>query len=509
MPIASILHPKGHAPTRPPRDDAALFTDLNLDSIVATLTQGKEEYDIAALYHEPLLRIADIEWRQEVARDVEDADVRRAIDAFAASMRDVRKTLGRANKMHYKLQAQRWAVEAARAYCAAIERLARDLTRSPVRSRGLTAFRDALSSYATSQDFAQLRDAADRIIQDLTKIRYSVLIHGLHVLVQRSQDEPDYSAHVEATFARFAQGAAREHTFTFPDHAEMNHVEAKILDGVAQLFPSEFAALAAYVDAHGDFQDELATRFDREVQFYVAYLDHAARLKERGLAFCYPTVTESKEVFDEDGFDLALAHKLASEDRPVVPNTFRLTGPERVIVVTGPNQGGKTTFARTFGQLQHLARLGLPVPGTRAQLHLCDEVLTHFERSERVENLRGKLQDDILRVHDILERATPQSVILLNEIFTSTTLQDAVTLSKRVAKRVIELDALCVWVTFLDELSTLGPSTVSMMSTVDPNDPATRTFKIVRAPANGLAYARSLARKYGLTREQIQERIRA
>jgi len=500
QPISGIDIDKAEAPD--------FLEDLNLDQVIDGITSTKEEYNLKPFFYLPLQDVDSIHYRQEVYHDLEDSRLIESIRIFAKKMVITRRYLALMSKLYNKYHKEGWFLESALVYCDAVTSLADDLAVSEVTSRGLIAFRSALNEYISSPGFISFLEETNRLKNRLSNIDYCVTIKGNSVRITKYHEQPDYSLDVAQSFEKFRQGEVKDYLSRLNANAVMTHVEEGMLDCVAKIHSDIFNQLDEYCLEHASFLDGIITIFDREVQFYVAYLEYISDIRASGLKFCYPQISDRrKEIYGLDGFDLALAHKKGFEGLPVITNDFTLNGPERVIIVSGPNQGGKTTFARMFGQIHYLASLGCPVPCRKGRFYLFDRILTHFEREEDIRNLRGKLLDDLVRIHNILNKATSRSIIILNEIFTSTAFSDAIFLSTRIMKRIMQMDLICIWVTFIVELGPMSEKNVSMVSTIDPDNPAVCTFKIIRKTADGLAYALSIAEKYHLTYNRIKERI--
>jgi len=491
----------------------ACFKDLNLDQIFAPILKAKKEFELEGFFYTALHDPEIIAYRQDVMRELENDELRALFTGFSKTIYDlgrymdtIRPALTAKDSWDNNYLARGRMLDYADRYCLTVSALSEGLTKLSLHSAGLGGFAEYLSAYCASEGYTELHAHVRRLRDELSTVRYCMLIKNGTIRVRQYEEQADHSQQILAAFEKFRQGEVKYYRQNLPEEPYAAHVEAAVLSMIATLYQDIFADLNGFCSKYFHFDDETVLRFSREIQFYLSWLDYVRLLRGVGLPFNYPKLCDTAErLYAFNGFDLALA-ALAREK--TVTNDFALNAPERIIVVTGPNQGGKTTFARAFGQMHYLASLGLCVPGSGSALYLFDNILTHFGREEDLSTLNGKLQDDLMRLHQLLAKATSQSVIIVNEIFSSTTLSDALFLGGQMMDALSSLCAPTVIVTFLDELATYGPETVSMMSTVKEDDPAERTYKIIRKPPNGLAYALYIARKHGLTYEQLSRRLK-
>lgn len=504
---SSILFPQGDASTGV---EAApdCFADLHLDEIISAITAGHPDDRLDRFFYAPLHDVSTIKHRHQIFQDLESDQIRQSFVKFVDSMRTMRSRRHDATQLSHVLQRRGWFLHVVQTYCDAVAKLGEDLARVGPASRGLRDFAAYVAEYVENDAFRSLVCDTEAAQADLHEVRYTVHIEGLRVCVEKYGGQIDYSEGAVATFDRFAAEVGEDYHVARTDRAGMDHVEEQILNCVAQLYPGAFARLDEFCRRHKRFADPAIVQFDHEIRFYLSYCAFVRRFSTAGLKFSYPEViAEPGALSADETFDLALAIKSADEAQPLVGNSFSLSGPERILVITGPNQGGKTTFARTIGQCAYLASLGCLIPATRARFTLPDQIYTHFERQEALSTLHGKLEDELVRIHDILSRASATSVIIMNESLSSTTVRDALLIGTEILERIIRLRCVAVCVTFLDELASVHQACVSMVGEVAPDDPTQRTFTFTRRPADGLAYAAALADKHGLNQDALRQRI--
>ena len=519
----SVLYPD-EASYNVPRNKEipAYFIDLNLDQIFKSILMSKQEYDLGEYFYTPVSDRKVLEYRKAVSRDLEDVEIKEFFADFSAKL----FLIGEYIKISGEELSERMyhgktlddgvfikrgkLMQYAGMYCDSIkdfnEKAKQLVEEGRIKSEGLKGFVNYLKGYESDPKFGGFSRDIDELRDKFKGLHYCMYIRQDNIRVSRYEQEEDISGKVLELFKRFKTVSNKTYLQQFSEAPLSTDNENQVLKGLSKIFKSEFDELKKFCDKYSGFVDETIVRFSREIMVYLTWFNMMYDMKLFGLNFCYPElVDDPSKMFVTDGFDLALARE---KRKSLITNSFEFKSPERIFVISGPNNGGKTTFARQYGQLNYLGQLGLPVPGSAAATMNFDEIYTHFGIEEKNASSDGKLQDDLVRLKEIIGKATKRSIIIINEIFSSTTLTDALTMGGYMMDSFAELGAPCLVVTFLDELASHGPETVSLMSNVYPDHPEKRTYKIIRKPADGLAFAIQIAGVHELKYEQIMSRLK-
>jgi DNA mismatch repair ATPase MutS len=278
----------------------------------------------------------------------------------------------------------------------------------------------------------------------------------------------------------------------------MESLELAVLDRLEGMFPEEFELLSEFCGRHPSVGSPFADGFAADLRFYMDYRTYMERMRQRGYAFAYPEFHKEETVRICAGYDLSLAREA---DARVTPNDFFRDAGESIIV-TGPNQGGKTAYVRMVGQVAYFACLGLPAPCERLELYFIEEIRTHFAREEDLSNNYGRLKEELQRAKNILDALPAGSLVLLNDLFASTTTFDALEIGGKLLVRLMKRGCLCLFATNFHELA----ATPGMARLHAAPDDSTKAYRVTREPPGRLTASR-LIPAYRLTYDDIRSRL--
>ena len=261
--------------------------------------------------------------------------------------------------------------------------------------------------------------------------------------------------------------------------------------------------------------------------FYLGAVRYVTGMRRHGLPVCMPDIVSLEERLCQvdEAYNVHLVSLLSGGDperdlnAAVVLNNIEF-GPEgRVLILTGPNRGGKTAYMQGVGLIQVLSQAGLYVPGSRARISPVDNIYTHFPTEEKPGTDTGRFGAEAKRLGEIFQQVTRYSLVLLNESLSSTSTgeslyiaRDLVCIIRRYGGRAIYSTHLHELAENVDELNRSTPGESKIISIVSspvkdnhpPGADIHRTFKIEAREPMGRSYAREIATKYGISYDQLE-----
>jgi hypothetical protein len=268
---------------------------------------------------------------------------------------------------------------------------------------------------------------------------------GVHYVLRKPGPHLSWWRRVQAWGAGTLRKEPLSYTYEIPERDEAG---ARALDELRG------QGLIRVASALGQSTEHLTSFFEmlrRELAFYVSCLNLRDRLFARGAAFCLPEPrpVESTELTVNHLVDVAL--RLKTEE-PVVGNDVSADA-KSLILITGANRGGKSTFLRSVGQAQLMMQCGLFVCADAFRAGVAPGIFTHYKKEEDASMKSGKLDEELTRMSAIVDRVKSRALVLCNESFGSTNEREGSEIARQIVTALLEQDIKVLYVTHMYELA--------------------------------------------------------
>lgn len=494
--VLDLEQPKATDVSRP-----GFLWDLNLNQIIDALQLQSPGYDILKMYYRFPVEEACTNYRREVYRDIKQSEIYECLSAFSRQMRGAADAAGSRDTVKSNLQRSAWHVSAAHGYCTAVSSLQAALSESDCRSEGLRKLSEYLSSYTEQESFQRCREEAASIQELLEDFHLILEIEDNKVVITAGKRSGAYAR-------RLGYGEGTKELTSFSGVPGMSPLEEAVFEAYRKKNPEIFDRVESFAEHYPFYADGTILQLEQEIQYYLAFYRFEMKMKEQGFSFCTPEKASDRDMEAQGLYDLALACVNCAKEKPVVSNDFVYRQGERFFVVGGPNQGGKTTFARSMGQLVYFAGMGLDVPAERARIPYFAALLTHFSAEESLGSGKGKLKEELTRLAPMMKEEAEGAFVIINELFTTAAHYDGCVMGKKVLTHFMERGCMGVYVTHLRELGDSAEGVAPLTAMLDGSRERKRTYKISREHMEGVGYAEDIVNKYGLTYQELHRRLR-
>ncbi len=485
--------------TQPP-----FFNDLNLDKVIDYIILQRKEFDLKNYFYTKI-DLKTTKYRNEIFNDLIKNNLWEKFSSFSYFLKRFEDKQIKEEKNIFEFVKKKNLFSYIKEYYQILEAFYIDFNMVEVSSVGLKYLKKYLKEIIFSKHKEDMFKRINEIEKMMQNINYHIMYDKGAIKVAKFDEKPNISKEILTLLDKV--DTKSDVTYKYEKEVISEDLLNQIYKALAKFYPREFKIIDKFYNEYKNYTIDIISTLKIEIQFYVSYIIFMQKIKTLGLDFNIPTFNEEK-IYVNGGYDLALAINHYLENKVVINNDFYFENKERLLIISGPNQGGKTTFARFFGQTFYLASLGLLVSGAQSNLFIINDIFTMFEVTEKADNLNGKLQMELLSLNSLMGKITTNSLVILNEVFSSTSLYDGNYLGKKIIDQLNKKNVYGVFVTFLDDLANYNETTVNMESSVLEENPEIRTLKIVRKNNRGLTYADSISKRNEVTYLDIIRRVK-
>ena len=520
MGFQSILF--GHGEPNLVKDVPDLFKDLQLDYLVENILEQTKEYKTSPYFYTFPGSAEVIRYRQQICKDLDSEELCSLLQRFCRRLSGSRKIYNLSLESKGEIASATYHLQAATLYREALLKLEeeKDSVKSSIASEGLTEFFTYIKEELDSQETKGFVEALNQADSFFSELKFTLSMDTDKLVVTEEKEaikkkEKKDNKPLENYFEELAKllGVEPEETHLamtdiFPDPLKISTLEHVLVGILKKSKPKVFEEINGFKKKFPEIYPKAILDFEEEIQFYLSFQKFKRRTLGMGYPMHMPEISENGEFSGREVYDIALVWKQELNDYEVVANDFSMKSHPCFFVVTGPNQGGKTTFARSMGQAVYFALMGLPVNAERFLMPMFHGICTHFEAEETLQSNSGKLKEEINRLIPMMRKTNNHnSFVVLNELFTTATTHDAMIMGRKVMESFLERNCYGIYVTHIQELAEETDNIISIVAQLEPGEESKRSYRMLPMKAKGYGYSDALVKKFHLEYEEIIRRL--
>ncbi len=312
-------------------------------------------------------------------------------------------------------------------------------------------------------------------------------------------------------------------TKTVTNETDINEVDKALFNELERITDRYIRTLSDAMATYRKIGFEEIYALETQLDFYSGVVRFIESAAARGIEMCRPEILPADKRYCEIKglFDVAFYKRISAinhdktGDKLIVRNDIIFDDSARFYILTGANNGGKTTFVRAVGICQLLSQAGLYAPARECKISLCDYIYTNFPKEEEVGINSSRFTTEIKEFKEISKTITNQSLLLMNESIQSTTPKECVEIASELVRIFAIIGARGVFATHLtdiarmcDEINKDEDIRSKLLSIVMAADEATgeRKYKIVKGLPTEHSFAKTVFNKYGIDISYIRKK---